>query len=141
MKGIYIGSYISMLTINFLLAFFAMLAGRNPTDGKKSYTIFQHPDSRISAVKNGFNWTAFFFSFFWVLIKKIWVHAAIVWLIGTIIGVLAIPVPAILFGLIYGFKGNELVRKNLLDRGYKNKKDISARNPDDALGIFYDGKH
>ena len=51
---------------------------------------------------------------------------------------LVIPIPGIVFGLIYGFKGNELVRKNLSNRGFKNKKDIKAKNPDDALAIFYD---
>ena len=131
------GVHITLSTINILDEFFGMLAGRNATDGKKSFTIFQHPDGRIYAVKDGFNWIAFFLSPFWVIYRKLWIHVAIVWIIGALLS-LVIPIPGIAFGLIYGFKGNELVRKNLSNRGFKNKKDIKAKNPDDALAIFYD---
>ena len=129
--------YLSLLATNFLKTFIAVLVGRNIHDGNKSYIIFQHPDGRIYPVKRGFNWVAFFFAPVWLLVKKIWIHATVVW----VINLLTLLVPSLFFGFIYGFKGNELVRKNLLNRGFNNKKDISARNPDDALANFYSDKN
>ena len=39
--------------------------------------------------------------------------------------------------MFYGYLGNEMVRKNLSSRGFRNKQTVQAKNPDEALAKFY----
>ena len=38
----------------------------------KQYKVFKHPAGSIEAVKQGWSWPAFFFSFIWAMVKKMW---------------------------------------------------------------------
>ncbi len=41
--------------------------------GGKRYKVFEHPENRVEAVKQGWSWPAFFFIWIWALVKKMWV--------------------------------------------------------------------
>ncbi len=38
----------------------------------KQFKIFKHPSGSIEAVKQGWSWPAFLFSFVWAMVKKMW---------------------------------------------------------------------
>jgi hypothetical protein len=123
--------------ISSIMEIYRMLVGANNLDGKKTFDIYQHPDGRIYAVKMGFNWVTFFLSPFWLIYRRLWLHVAIVWIIGA----LTAFIPGIIFGMFYGYFGNEMVRKNLSSRGFRNKQIVQAKNPDEALAKFYESEN
>ena len=41
----------------------------------RTFNVYKHPTQGIEAVKVGFSWPALFFSFFWMLVKKLWALA------------------------------------------------------------------
>jgi len=43
----------------------------------KTFNIYHHPIHGYEAVKVGFSWPAFFFAFIWMLLKRLWLHAAV----------------------------------------------------------------
>lgn len=38
----------------------------------KQYKIYANPQGTYEAVKQGWSWPAFFFSFIWAMVKKMW---------------------------------------------------------------------
>ena len=50
----------------------------------RHYRIFARSEKQIEAVKIGWSWPAFFFSFCWMLIKKLWWRAAGVLTVGFV---------------------------------------------------------
>ncbi len=60
----------------------------------KQYKIFKHPNGETEAVKQSWSWPAFFFTWIWALIKKLWVIAAITFGVVLLIQILVLIVPA-----------------------------------------------
>ena len=93
----------------------------------KQYKLFQHPSGKVEALKQGWSWPAFFFSWIWALVKKLWVLGACVLafsvVFGLIVGVIGVD-PTILnmmayliaipVVVIFGLKGNSWREKTLL---------------------------
>ena len=52
----------------------------------KRYKIYKSPLGMIEAVKTGWSWPGFFFTLIWLLVKKLYVTAGMVFLIAIIIG-------------------------------------------------------
>jgi hypothetical protein len=121
----------------------------------RSFNLYKHPKLEIvEAVKVGFSWPAFFFNFFWMLIKSLWVQAS-VYLIACILlsnldkvaqkansdfldTMMLIFIPAAMF--IPGIMGNKWREKKMQKQGYEFLKTIQAKSPKVAVAqITKDG--
>ena len=116
----------------------------------KEYKVFEHPDGKFEVVKQGWSWPAFFFAFFWLLIKRMWILAGIIFasfLIIVIIGGVAggaiekaldeiLSIANIMIMVVFGLKGNNLREQNLLSRGFDFKTSLTASNHDGAVAIY-----
>ncbi|SFI39621.1 DUF2628 domain-containing protein [Nitrosomonas sp. Nm34] len=117
----------------------------------KTFNVYKHPTYGIEAVKVGFSWPAFFFGFFWLLVKKLWGLAGL-WfaayivfaLIETVTGqsgegdaqalvYLILAAGYFALWLIPAFKGNKWRQENLSKRGYEQLATIQAETPDAAI--------
>ena len=103
----------------------------------KKFSILQHATLGHEVVKNGWSWPAFFFTWIWAFVKKLWLIGVIVFLFG----ILASSIPEawllgeLLISVVMGAKGNELRAKRLLDSGYEQVATVEARTPDGALAV------
>lgn len=116
----------------------------------KQYKLFEHPDSRIEVVKQGWSWPAFIFTGFWALVKKMWslgigILAAVfvVSFIGNVAGgetktILdgLIGIAGLVVSIVLGVNGNKWRENNLLSRGYETKETLSASNPEGAAALY-----
>ena len=121
----------------------------------KTFHIYAHPhNSPREAVKVGFSWPALFFSFLWMLAKKLWGLAAI-WFVAyfvcTLIEKRADMIQAkggdaddlylfvllsyLVLCLLPAFWGNEWRERNLVKRGYQFLGAVQAATPEGALAI------
>ncbi len=114
----------------------------------KQYKVFKHPSGNSEAVKQGWSWPAFFFSFIWAMVKKQWALGVSV-LIGTLTfgfivgaagggegGDALINIISILINIIFGINGNSWREKNLISRGYEQADTVSAANPEGAVALY-----
>lgn len=123
----------------------------------KIYKVFQHPDGRIEAIKQGWSWPAFFFGIIWAIVKKLWGLAGILFLVAVILSIISFALePAnpsyyspmqtqsvgleivfniisLIIAIILGQIGNKLRENNLTKRGYQLLNTIEAENPDQAI--------
>ena len=100
----------------------------------KSFDVFTNAMGEIEVVKDGFSWPAFFFSWIWGFIAKLWVHASIM-LVATLV-LVSVPGAAVIVGIIAGFKGNEWRRDNLQQRGFTLAERLQAESADAAKNQF-----
>jgi len=112
--------------------------------------IFEHPAGIVEVVKQGWSWPAFVFTFFWLLVKRMWVLAGIIFasfLIIVFIGGVAggaieksldeiLSIANIMIMVVFGLKGNNLKEKNLLSRGFDFRTTLTASNHDGAVAIY-----
>ena len=100
----------------------------------KQYAVFQHPTSGYEAVKNGWSWPAFFFTWIWAFVKRLWLVGLIVFLFGILAS--SIPeawlVGELIISIVMGVKGNELrcqttERFRIRTRGNRGGKDTRPR--------------
>ncbi len=75
---------------------------------------------------DGWSWPAFFFTGIWVLIKQMWGHAAIVWLVCICTVGWAAPV----IWFVYGANGNRWHREKLLSMGYLTQEQFDEKKAD-----------
>lgn len=123
----------------------------------KTYKIFYREfDNKVEAVKQGFSWPGFFFTWIWALVKKMWALGAILFVVVFILNVLSGAIePVDYYGninpigivllfcmlgicIFCGIKGNALRENNLLSTGYKLIKMVPAVNPQMAAMAFYE---
>ncbi len=101
--------------------------------------MYKHPIGKIVAVKNGWSWPAFFFSWIWAFTKKLYVVGIL-----SIILILVFPfshptinvILSLLISITLGVIGNETVGGNLLKRGYAPCKSIDAETKEGAISLF-----
>jgi len=113
----------------------------------KTFDVYKHPVQGYQAVKVGFSWPAFFFTWIWAFIKKLWgyglafIGVIFIFLVvetaftqggnfgGTLIMLL------LQFGLfvLFGVKGNDWRNKDLKKRGYEHVQTLRAETPDAAV--------
>jgi len=114
----------------------------------KTFKIYRHPELGLQAVKVGFTWPGFLFGVIWMLICRLWIHAAVIFAIGVAITIIIPDQPqelgailnfAVSMGIAYvvGMSGNQWRRDNLLKRGFQEVMAVEADNKDAALGIFH----
>ena len=115
----------------------------------KQYKIYEKNHLQIEAVKKGWSWPAFFFTWLWAMVKKLWILALCI-IIFIIIFVNIIYEDSgdqnaftvissnvsLLIRIILGLKGNKLRESNLRSRGFKYKTTITASNPESAIAFY-----
>ncbi|EIC23048.1 DUF2628 domain-containing protein [Thiorhodovibrio frisius] len=113
----------------------------------KTFDVYKHPTRGHEAVKRGFCWPAFFFSWIWAFIKKLWgmgfAFIGIMLVLVTIetafeqggsdggVGVMLLLELGVFFW--FGSKGNDWRNNNLRKRGYDHVQTIEAETPDAAI--------
>ena len=101
------------------------------------YSILQHPTLGLEAVKNGWSWPAFLFTWIWAFVKRLYMIGWIALL--AVMALSSVPVPEawlvgnLIISIALGVKGNELRVKRLRDSGYEEVATVGARTPDGAL--------
>jgi hypothetical protein len=114
----------------------------------KLYEIYTSPLGKVEAVKQGWSWPAFFFSWIWACVKGMWVLG-----IGIIVALLVVLFifevmsidemtingffifADVVIGIIFGVRGNSWREKNLLSRGFSLAATENAANPEAALAL------
>jgi hypothetical protein len=111
----------------------------------KQYKIFKHPAGANEAVKQGWSWPAFFFSFIWAMVKKQWLLGVAVlvgmFIFGFIVGLSGggdalVNIVSIIINCVFGINGNAWREKNLISRGYELVDTVSASNPEGAVAMY-----
>lgn len=64
----------------------------------KQFDVYSHPVHGFKVVKNGFSWPGFFFTWLWMMLRDMWVGAAIlfgsyfaVWILSILIATIVTP--------------------------------------------------
>lgn len=125
----------------------------------KIYTIYANSQGNHRAVKQGWSWPAFLFTWIWAMAKGLWALRTLSMGIFSIlfaITFIALSLPslsvdmnvmldlfvvyisyaALAFSFIMGAKGNQWVNDSLLTQGYKNKEIIVAQDPSAAIALY-----
>ena len=128
------------------------------------YDVYQHPVRGYAGAKIGFSWPGLFFGIFWALAKRLWKVAGM--LISIIIvseiffplftnfgrgvnhfllsnfiiafGLLVELLAPVIIWIIVGFKGNEWVKADLLNRGYRLLRTVESTSPDAAIASVFE---
>ncbi len=110
----------------------------------KSYEIYENNSHQYQAVKEGWSWPAFFFTFFWAFYKGLWLYGiggVLLWgllaygnsglesEIMTIVAIISYPI-------LWGALGNESFTKNIIKKGFALRKTISANSTEEAIAIY-----
>lgn len=109
----------------------------------KQYKIFKHPSGATEAVKQGWSWPAFLFSFVWAMVKKMWAIGIGLFILSVIfismVGTgadLLINIISVIVSVVFGMYGNSWREKNLESRGFEIKDTVTAANPQEAIALF-----
>lgn len=76
---------------------------------------------------DGWSWPGFLFTGFWVLVKQMWGHAAVVWLLTICTFGWAAPV----LWFVYAINGNRWHREKYLGMGYLTQEQVEEKRRDD----------
>ena len=117
----------------------------------KHFKVYQHPTTGYEAVKVGFSWPAFFFSWIWMLVKKLWGFAGLWFVLYLVLSIIEVATDEAgsepgLQGIMYlllaggyfalalvpGFKGNEWRGNNLRKKGFEMIQKVEAETPEAA---------
>ena len=101
----------------------------------KQFDVYSHPALGLQAVKHGFSWPGFFFTWIWMLICRMWLGGTIVLVVMVVV---ALFVPALwsisfVVCLVVGMQGNAWRRNRLRERGFERVRSVQAKNADAAL--------
>ena len=110
----------------------------------KQYKIFRHPSGSTEAVKQGWSWPAFFFSWIWAMVKRMWVVGILAFVPLVLVNAAArdtnaeplVTIVNIVLAIVFAVNGNSWREKNLLSRGYEWTDTVSASNPEGATAVF-----
>ena len=117
----------------------------------KTFEVYKHPTLGSQSVKIGFNWPAFFFGFFWMLLSKLWGKAGLWFVMYVIFSLIEAAadnstgervqviihlssfIAYLALWLIPGFKGNKWRSSNLKSRGFELVTTVEAETKDAAI--------
>ncbi len=127
----------------------------------KRYKIFENPAGRREAVKQGWSWPAFFFTFIWAFCKRMYATGALLLGAAILLGFISNKVDE-LFAMgdrsarsteflchlaqwalmvVMGVNGNELRQRSLTARGYSVRGTVAADTPQGALAAPLEEEH
>ena len=98
-----------------------------------------NPHGNYKAVKDGWSWTAFFFTGIWALVNQIWVLGIVATImeIGTALSIPGVGLGINLFwSIIFGIKGNKMLAIQLLKRGYDDIAVVKSSTPEGAIAAY-----
>ena len=110
----------------------------------KQFEVYQHPDGRLEAVKQGWNWPAFFFGALWALYCRLW-KIAVLTFVGVFVvsmagaldesGVLDVMVNIACLGLYaaFGLNGNRWKQRHLIASGFHFAGTLEAKSIKQAI--------
>jgi hypothetical protein len=129
----------------------------------KLYTIYVNSQGDHKAVKQGWSWPAFLFTWMWAITKNIWMlsklSAALLVILLMIAFIMASLTSSasmnammelfmvymgyliIAFSFIMGAKGNQWVKDSLMIQGYTDKESIVAQNSAAAIVLYREGSN
>ena len=108
----------------------------------KQYKIYEFTPGNYKAVKQGWSWPAFFFTFIWAMTKNMWgIAVACFVLDGVICGRYGYTSEAYLtidmiISIIFGASGNKWRENNIQKKGYSFKSTVMADNPETAIALY-----
>ena len=119
----------------------------------KTFDIYEHPALGLKAVKDGYSFPALFFSVIWLLVNKLWGYAVLFWISyfllsiisnlfeqeGSAGGLMLISLIFISMPFTLMVFGNDLVRKNLILRGFIHIAQVNASTGDAAIALAVKG--
>lgn len=119
----------------------------NTSGGMRTFDVYEHSTLGYEAVKRGFSWLAFIFTWIWAFIKKIWnyglafIGITLVLVVaenafaqrGSQDGVLIMIILQLSVVVYFGLKGNDWRNANLKMRGYEHVGTLQAKTPDAAI--------
>jgi hypothetical protein len=112
----------------------------------KTYDIYEHPIGKTEAVKRGWSWPGFFFTWIWALVKKMYVFGAVGAIASIGLGLIPESDTAqiiflnIIMAAFFGVVGNSARTTNLKKRGFKLIDNVAGETPDGAIAIFISSK-
>jgi hypothetical protein len=120
----------------------------------KQYKIFENPEGKIEAVKQGWSWPAFFFTCFWALVKRmyplgigVFVAFFLVDLAGGLLGGKTEQIIDVLSGIAgflviitFGEFGYIWRESNLRARGFDDRGIVKGGNPENAVAVYLEEK-
>ena len=132
-----------MLWITWLSTAAYVLWTEKPWEEKssKTFMIFKNPTGELIAVKQGWSWPAFLFSWIWAMVKQMWVRGVFVGLLclivyagfsGDIYGNFADAIFTFI-SIVFGINGNLWCEKKLLRSGFEKTTTVTAKNIEEAL--------
>jgi hypothetical protein len=110
---------------------------------QKSFEVFKHPVRGQVAVKSGFSWPGFLFTWIWAFVSRLWLAGAVLLAVNVVLGPIVFVVfkgdaligamLSLVCQFVAGFKGNVWKSKALESRGYEYLCTLPARSPAAAL--------
>jgi hypothetical protein len=92
----------------------------------KEYKIYEHPNGKTEAVKQGWSWPGFFLQYVGAFYTRLWLTGFVLLFIFLFLKFFKQSsvdfVGGIILGVLTGFIGNQLREKNLIRRGFEYKK-------------------
>jgi hypothetical protein len=115
------------------------------------FKVFTHPRGASEAVKQGWSWPAFFFTWIWALCKRQYLLGGLMF--GGLVGVglllgwaqasgvpdhelLSVRLLSLGVQLVFGKYGNRWREKNLIARGYDDAGFVGADNSEMAVSAY-----
>lgn len=114
----------------------------------KQFKVFKHPAGEVQAVKQGWCWPAFFFSYIWALMAKMWVLGAGLLIASFVLGfALALSeagdgtktlvnIASLAVNIIFAVNGNAWRENNLLSRGFELIDTVTVTDKESAVAPF-----
>lgn len=128
----------------------------------KIYKVYGNLNGKTKAVKKGWSWSAFFFTWVWALVKKIWMLTTLTTgalILSVVLSFVAVAIEpefagklslellliyvgylVLGFSAVMGFNGNQWYENKLLTRGYRFQAIIMADNSKEAIAFYAEKK-
>jgi hypothetical protein len=108
----------------------------------RRFDVYVHPFAGAEAVKSGWSWPGFFFTWVWAAVKGLWPQAVVFFLATGSLALFdtSVEANAVMAGLlglavclVFGSTGNSWRARNLLARGYRHVGGWPALSPEVAV--------
>src|SRR5882724_2018279 len=110
---------------------------------QRTFEVLKHPLNGLQAVKRGFSWPAFFFTWIWSLVNRLWLLGTVLLILSVLLGLLGLQAlkdapfsvlfASLVLQIVIGIKGNSWRSEALQNRGFEFLGAIDARSPKEAL--------
>jgi len=110
---------------------------------QRTFEVFKHPLGDSKAVKRGFSWPGFFFTWIWAFLNRLWLAGIAFVVLSSILSLLSwqlSPTGALLnlsagliLAIVFGLKGNSWKSEKMQRCGYQYLGAIKAKTAAEAL--------